>query len=197
MVETRNLSQYVEIHASNRYGRGNSIKRKMLAPWVFLRRPKSILDYGAGKNHMVEWFVAPGATVRHRFDPAVPEIATIPLLRYDLVTNTDVLEHLDESEIGTVLDDIRACCEDALFLVDTREAKTILPNGENAHATVRPAEWWPACIREFFPASELISSSNGRAYIRTWKAGPFAKAIAPLLKYLLLLAPHRKVGQQD
>jgi hypothetical protein len=192
MVETRNLSQYAEIHAANRYGPGGIIKQKLLAPWVLLRRPKSILDYGAGKNRMVERFIAPDAAIRHRFDPAVPEISSIPLPHYDLITNTDVLEHLDEDEIGVVLRDIRSRCEDALFLVDTRKAKTILPNGENAHATVRPAEWWLARVREFFPASELISSSNGRAYIRTWKAGTFAKAIAPLLRYLPL-APYEKV----
>lgn len=190
MVATRNLDQYVQIYAANRYGAGKSIKREMLAPWVFLRRPKSILDYGAGKNRMVEWFVAPGAKVRHRFEPAIPEISNIPLPHYDLILNTDVLEHLDEDEIVSVLADIRSHCNDALFLIDTREAKTILPNGENAHATVKPAEWWLTPVREFFPNAELISSANGRAYIRTWKAGPLAKMLAPLLRAIFSLLPY-------
>ncbi|WP_119270109.1 hypothetical protein [Taklimakanibacter deserti] len=182
MVETRNLSQYIEIHAAGkRYHDGRISNHKLLAPWVFLRRPRSILDYGSGKNRMVERFIAPGASIRHRFDPAVPEIATIPLPRYDLILNTDVLEHLDEDEIGTVLADIHSHCKDALFLVDTRQAKTILPNGENAHATVRPAEWWLGRIGELFPDAELITVSSGKAYIRTWKASSLSKAVAPVL----------------
>lgn len=134
---------------------------------------------------MIERFLAPGAVIRHRFDPAISEISTIPLPHYDLITNTDVLEHLDETEIGTVLDEIARHSDNAIFLIDTREARTILPNGENAHATVRPAEWWLARIRETFPNSELISAADDKALIRTWKAGILSKAIAPALGTIL------------
>lgn len=168
------------------------IKQRLLAPWVLLRRPKSILDYGAGKNHMVERFIAPGAAIRHRFDPAIPEISAIPLPRYDLIINTDVLEHLDEDEIGAVLEDIRSHCEDALFLVDTCEAKTFLPNGENAHATVRSAQWWLSHIGEIFPDSELVGAADEKALIRSWKAGFPAKAIAPFLGRALRLISAEK-----
>lgn len=187
MVATRNLAQYVEIHAANRYGPGGLVKQRQLAPWVLLRRPKSILDYGSGKNRMVERFLAPGAAVRHRFDPAIPEISKIPLPHYELITNTDVLEHLDEAEIGAVLAEIRSHCDDALILIDTCEAHTVLPNGENAHATVRSANWWLARIRRVFPSAELIDASDGKAFIRTWNAGLFSKAVAPLLGAALRL----------
>jgi hypothetical protein len=189
MVETRNLDQYAEIHRTKPYGRGGKIKRRLIAPWVFLRRPKSILDYGSGQNRMVEAFISPWTKVRHRYDPAIPAISKVPLDHYELVICTDVMEHLDANEIDPVLKHIRSLCDDALLLVDTQIAGTFLPNGENAHATVQSSDWWLVRVKRFFPDSELIDATNDRAYIRTWKAGPRAISAAPYVGLMIGMIP--------
>lgn len=184
MIETRNLSQYAELHQAKSYGGGTSRTYKTLAPWVLLLNPRSILDYGAGQNRMVETLVATRAKIRHRFDPAIPEISFIPLASYDLVTCTEVLEHLDESEVLSVLKQIHSLTKHALLAADTRAASTILPNGENAHATVKPAEWWLAKIREVFPEAEIARVKGSNTYIKTWRSGPLAHFFATTVRGL-------------
>ena len=43
-----------------------------------------------------------------RYDPAIPELSTIPIERADFIVNTDVLEHIPEQDIGDVLEHISA-----------------------------------------------------------------------------------------
>lgn len=175
MVSTRNLEQYAEIHSRQRYGNGSAKARRWIEPWVLVRRPASILDYGAGQSKMVELLQAKTLSVRHRFDPAIPEISNVPHSRYDIVTCTDVLEHLDEAEIPAVLSHIRSLTTHAIIAADTRPADTVLPNGENAHATVQPPEWWAARITEVFGSAELVHVTGTSAIFRTWKASPLDK----------------------
>jgi len=170
MVNTRNLEQYQAIHSQRQYGTGSAKARRWIEPWVIARSPTSILDYGAGQSRMVELLRAQTLSVRDRYDPAIPEINSLPRDRYDLVTCTDVLEHLDEGEIPTVLKHIHSLTTHAIIAADTRPADTLLPNGENAHATVRPAEWWAKRIEEIFGAAELIHITGTSAIFRTWNA---------------------------
>lgn len=178
MVQTRNLEQYKIIHQSQAYGQGAAKTRRRIGPWVVLKRPLSMLDYGAGRSKMVDLINSPGLSVRHRFDPAISEIATVPLSSYDLVTCTDVLEHLDESEINQVLAHIKSLSAAAIIAADTRPASTVLPSGENAHATVQPPEWWQRKIEAIFGCGELIHVSGTSAIFRTWHATPLDTAKA-------------------
>jgi hypothetical protein len=168
-VATRNLSQYEEIHRSTSYVNAGRWRR-YIRPWVEELRPHSILDYGCGRSSMVTEF---DAKIKHAYDPAIPGSDTIPLPRYDMVLCIDVMEHLDEPEVDQVFAEIAGLTGRALFLIDTVEAKTILPNGENAHATIRSYEWWRSQLAKHFPVVERIATGR-RVGLKTWRSSPFA-----------------------
>jgi hypothetical protein len=190
MTDTRNLEHYAELHRTKAYGRGNSKIRRTIAPWVFLMNPQSILDYGAGQSRLVEQLIAPAAKTRHRFDPAIPAISTIPRETYDLVVSVDVLEHLDEPEIDSVLADIKRLSNRAILVADTRPASTILANGENAHATIQPPAWWQQKIVQTFPYTKLLGQADSNTIFATWHTPFWHRPAASLLKAFLRTGEH-------
>lgn len=167
-IATRNLQQYKEIHASGRYASRTDKRMPIVAPLVAVVRPRSILDYGSGKSQMALNIPSPDLEVRDRFDPAVPEISRVPRERYDMVTCMDVLEHLDDAEIDPFLRHIASLTPNAVLAVTTVAAKTILPNGENAHATIRPAGWWVDRVRAVFPDAAKVWEHGQVAVIATF-----------------------------
>lgn len=114
---------------------------------------KSALDYGAGKGGQYSTVLPNhpegtrfedllGFEVK-RYDPAVPGIDIKPTGKFDLVWCTDVMEHIPEEDIDYVISCLAALTRKALFVtVGSYPAKKTLPNGENAHVTQKPAEWW-------------------------------------------------------
>ena len=105
----------------------------------------TLLDYGCGKGHQYlvmrahkRWRVLP-----HCYDPAVPGLDVMPPGMFGGVICTDVLEHVPEEEVVLVLARIFSRAKRFVFLtVCTREAKKKLPDGRNAHLTIRPEDWW-------------------------------------------------------
>ena len=62
-------------------------------------------------------------------------------------TNFDVLEHIYVSDVATVLRDIFSHAKKLVILnVACYEANALLPNGENAHITVRNPHWWKGAL---------------------------------------------------
>lgn len=116
---------------------------------------RSALDYGAGKMTQYVDTVKghpDGTTLESilgfevtKYDPAVPGIDVEPTGKFDLVWCTDVMEHIPEEDIDYIVHRLAALTRKALFVtVATYAAKKRLPNGENAHVTQKPAEWWEA-----------------------------------------------------
>ena len=57
--------------------------------------------------------------------------------------STDVLEHIPEKVIPKTLNQIFERADKFVYLaICTRLAHAILPNGENAHCTVKEPDWW-------------------------------------------------------
>lgn len=112
------------------------------------------LDYGCGKGNQYAKLIeidGKSATLEEhlgfpvmKFDPAVPQFAERKRLTpRDIVWCTDCLEHIPEEDIRWVANDLSSFAVKALFVtVATYPAKKRLPNGENAHITQKPAEWW-------------------------------------------------------
>jgi len=117
---------------------------------------RTLLDYGAGKGRLyrapAEAFGATrGTTLKDHwgldevtlYDPAYPAHDELPRGTFDGVICTDVLEHVPGDDVPWVLGEIFAYAEKFVYLnVACYPAKKILPNGENAHCTVQPQEWW-------------------------------------------------------
>jgi hypothetical protein len=115
---------------------------------------QSVLDYGAGGsdwqqqgfdpesglsacqyfNLQQAWRYEPGRGLDER------QLA-------DAVVSFDVLEHVFVADVPQVLRDMLACCGKLLVLnVACYAAAATLPCGENAHVTVRTAQWWKGML---------------------------------------------------
>lgn len=113
---------------------------------------KTVLDYGCGGSDWnIPGFENEGSAVEffslkrvHRYEPArdIDERASV-----DCVVCFDVLEHIYVSDVATVLRDIFSHAKKLVILnVACYEANALLPNGENAHITVRNPHWWKGAI---------------------------------------------------
>lgn len=116
--------------------------------WVAKRfDAASVLDYGCGQGRLGMALRAHELTCRD-YDPAVvgKELRPLPA---DLVTCTDVLEHIEPEKVGTVLKHIRALARKAIFVVVClRPSNKLLGDGRNAHLLVRSKAWWEAKVDE-------------------------------------------------
>ncbi len=116
---------------------------------------KTVLDYGAGKGlfykpypdepdgsrirALPDW----GQTRVTCYDPGYEPFSAPPEGKFDGVISTDVLEHIPEEDIPWVLDGIFGHAGSFVYVVAAcYPAKKILPDGQNAHCTIQPPEWW-------------------------------------------------------
>lgn len=132
-------------------------------------RNPTILDYGAGRStfyRTMQWLM-PHVSVSE-YDPGVqwldywPPVGFDPKDRYDLVLCTDVMEHVEEQFVHDTLQRIRDVTRHAvLFNIALTPSKSVLPNGANAHLTVKPAHWWEKKLALVFRELELLPQHKG------------------------------------
>lgn len=150
------VDQYKLLHSKPRvgpegapviYGAGvRSTKRaKFLQEMITKYQVESLLDYGCGKG--LAWTrdrLQDQLNIKvYLYDPAVDRFSKRPKGPRDMTWCADVMEHIPEENVQWVLEDIyklsRKC---VYFSIAMDLADAILPNGENAHCTVKPKEWW-------------------------------------------------------
>jgi hypothetical protein len=126
-------------------------------------KAQTILDYGSGKGKQYEprlikdesgkqwpsiidyWDVDEIAC----YDPSYEPYSKLPEGKFDGVISTDVLEHCPEQDVPWIIDEIFGYATRFVFAnVACYPALKRLPNGENAHCTIKPAEWWEALFRQ-------------------------------------------------
>jgi len=122
---------------------------------------RTVLDYGSGRG----WHVGllEGMTVTC-YDPAYPPLEELPNEVYDGVCCVEVLEHVPEEELTDTLMAIYVRAQKAVFLtISVVEANARLPNGENAHCTVQPPEWWDERLKNFraLVPTMIVYTKNG------------------------------------
>jgi hypothetical protein len=169
MSDDNLIDQYKQIHATRTYGDTSIKNLRYLRPQVQVLAPKSILDFGCGRSRLVDVLgQSVGAEIK-RYDPAIPEFSTPPQGVYDLLTNIDVLEHVPEDKLDTVVGQMASLCRNAIIVIDMRPAEAVLPNGENAHCTLRSQDWWQQYLGKHFKYVEPIRvTRTSRAAFRTW-----------------------------
>ncbi len=135
---------------------------------------KTILDYGSGGcDWTTKNFDENGDSAQEfynldqcsRFEPArnIDERGQV-----DCVLSFDVLEHVYIADIDATLSDIFSCAKKLVILnIACYPANALLPNGENAHITVRDSFWWKAQLDNFalkYPNTyiQLITSRDWR-----------------------------------
>ena len=117
---------------------------------------QSLLDYGSGKGQQYRYWPYRDADGNaygniqaywgvpvHCYDPAYEPYSHLPEGTFDGVVCTDVLEHVPEEDVPWVLDELFAYAQRFVFAnVACFPAAKRLPNGQNAHCTVKPVKWW-------------------------------------------------------
>ena len=111
---------------------------------------KTVLDYGGGGSDWDAPGFDPGTNESakqffqlqtvHTFEPAR---GLMEKKKADCVVCMDVLEHIFIEDIPKVVNELFSLSKKLLVVnVACYKAAALLPNGENAHITVRGADWW-------------------------------------------------------
>tara|TARA_R100001509_G_scaffold132729_1_gene86257 strand:- start:7558 stop:8094 length:537 start_codon:yes stop_codon:yes gene_type:complete len=108
------------------------------------KKPKSILDYGCGKALFHKHFLPTifRGIMIFCYDPAVKDFENKPQKEIDLTLCIDVMEHVQEDKIDEVLKDLFTNTKFVFLTITCYDAIQKLPNGKNAHYTVKPPSWW-------------------------------------------------------
>jgi hypothetical protein len=133
----------------------------------------TILDYGCGKGQQYwprrtadpdEGVEYPdiksywGVQAIQCYDPAYQPHNNLPAGKFDGVVCTDVLEHCPEEDIDWIIAELFGYATRFVFAtVACYPASKHLPNGENAHVTIRAPQWWEgpfAAAAARYPAIE-------------------------------------------
>ena len=163
--------------------------RHLILPHFKEHAIKSVLDYGSG-----------GAVWEHEgFDQesrksakdffSLDKVAIYEPARSidqrrksECVICMDVLEHVFVLDVPTVLRDIFSYAENLVVLnVACYKAAAVLPNGENAHITVRKPMWWKGVldlISTEFPSVNILlfccPTYRSVKIFESWKADEWA-----------------------
>jgi 2-polyprenyl-3-methyl-5-hydroxy-6-metoxy-1,4-benzoquinol methylase len=139
--------RYKQLHKELKF-KGYSLKKWIptIAQITSNANINSILDFGCGEArcwsdfNLKELFDIKKYDL---YDPGREEYSVLPDKKYDMVICIDVLEHIPENLLDTVLEQIITRTNKVFFCtISTRLASKILSNGQNAHATVKPRAWW-------------------------------------------------------
>lgn len=114
---------------------------------------RSILDYGSGKGMQYRpMALSDGSSSIQEYwgveriqcyDPGYEPFSRLPEEPFDGVIATDVLEHCPEADLPWIVAEIFSMARKFVFAsVACHPAVKRLPNGENAHCTVRPPAFW-------------------------------------------------------
>jgi len=123
----------------------NLCKKAMLSDEI-----KTVLDYGGGGSNWdaPDFDSETGVSAKeffkldtvNTFEPARNKMEKVPS---DCVVCMDVLEHIYLADVPNVVEELFSLASKLLVVnVACYEAAALLPNGENAHITVRGPDWW-------------------------------------------------------
>jgi hypothetical protein len=116
----------------------------------------SWFDFGAGNSAASVMSLSKniGIEIYHWHDLGVENHSQNKLDKYDLVTSFDVLEHIHVAKIPSIVKSLFEKSNKVIFCsISSRLASAELPDGNNAHITLYPFEWWGG----YFILSRVIS----------------------------------------
>lgn len=154
---------YNDTHPKHFSGKLSQLQVREIATLIKWANPDRILDYGSGKGFQYlekriheQW----GGLLPYCYDPGVIQLGKKPEGLFGGVICTDVMEHIDEADVGEILKDIFQSLNTdgpafAYFHISTRPAGKTFENGENVHLTVRPESWWNKQIDRFQGRDDL------------------------------------------
>jgi hypothetical protein len=164
--EYREQLQFMHLCAERNWGSSGHAwagRVKALAHHV---QARSILDYGSGAGTLKPLLF--GFNVSE-YDPGIPGKDNPPEPA-DLIVCTDVMEHIEPECLESVIAHIHQLTKRAaFFVIATREAHAILPDGRNAHLIVRRGKWWIKMLRRWRWRLAVRSLEDGEVLIVAYK----------------------------
>lgn len=162
-------AQQRELHELEPYGVWGDhdlevVARMVSSMYCRTEREITVLNYGAGNGSLAVALQALFKPVNvTNYDPFHPLWRNDPEPGlHDITVCTDVMEHIEEQCVDNTLkymaERTRA---GAIFTISLNEAGKNLPNGRNAHITLKPAKWWVAKISRYFVPVEGATNDEG------------------------------------
>ncbi|MDO6351144.1 hypothetical protein Q3Y53_01190 [Synechococcus sp. YX-04-1] len=164
-----------EAHAiRNNYGNSSSYSNKKSFKYLLTipeaikaasqaQNISSLLDHGCGRGGLKECIdSAQFLSIRtYNYDPAIPEFATLPKEKFDIVTSIDVLEHIGREDIDSTLTEIKGLTDKFFFFcIDLLPASKRTSDGRNFHFLIAPADWWCQKLKEHFKIATFIEAGE-------------------------------------
>lgn len=153
VVSSEYINQYQKLHAQDPMmfsGQQTLYVKNAIKKIINHYGCKTMLDYGCGKGlqYTLEKANADWGVEIFLFDIGVKEFSIKPSGIFDLVSSTDMLEHCEEGDIKEILKELDSYSNKIVLVsISTRLARKTLPDGRNAHLTVKPSDWWIEQIR--------------------------------------------------
>ena len=175
MLLTQEYKQaLLNLHTRSRWGitagkyAGDSIFRLLEANPAI----QTILDYGCGEGTLKNWIEDKGITDKDwtLYDPGMLRYQKIPTGKFDLVITTDVLEHVEEIALDSVLKHLRELTGKFLY----NEIACYLANaifedgpykGQPLHINLKAPDAWR--LRLAHPSFDIVESYP--SLIHGWK----------------------------
>lgn len=151
-MEWEYTDQYKKIYDdSPLYGRSGRYYIRLIETIIAEKNISSVFDFGCGRNANIILYLSkkfPHLKLLG-YDPAIKENTelttdVIPTdTKFDLIISTDCLEHIPQNELPQCFEVFKKIDpKHMLHVICTREAEQILPDGTNAHKTIKPRIWW-------------------------------------------------------
>ena len=173
-------------YESEAYNKFQLIKFKdLILPYFEKYSIKTVLDYGSGGS---DWEKAGFDQNNNDSAKDFFSLETISIYepargidqrkKSDCVVCCDVLEHIFILDVPTVLRDICSYAKGLVVLnIACYEAHALLPNGENAHISIRDPMWWKGTLDTIsidFPSVNILLLCTTDFYtvqiFERWKA---------------------------
>ena len=170
----------IKIAAENAYNSFQLQKFRHVCKEQFINNKiDTVLDYGGGGSdwNAPNFEPTSGKSAKQFFE--ITEVTTFEPARNlmakkksDCVVCVDVLEHVFLADVANIVHELFSLTKKILVVnVACYEAAALLPNGENAHITVRSPDWWKGVldtISVHFPLVKVClfcSTQNGEGII--------------------------------
>ncbi|MBQ9273560.1 MAG: glycosyltransferase family 29 protein [Succinivibrio sp.] len=169
------LQNYIELHAQDS-GYGSSGVHFLDECCLFINslKPRTVLDYGCGKGALIRRLSHIYPDIEFIFyDPAIPGYSQLLIDKCDLIICTDVLEHIPQTELPATLERMAGLSENCFLVLHHYAAGQLLPDGTNAHCTIKPPCWYHQLLLNFFDVvSPLPARSALNSAVITFRVNP-------------------------
>jgi len=154
---------------------------KIIKKIIMQYRCKSLLDYGCGKaKYYFNDFIVKNEKFPNLkdywkvkiklYDPAVKQFNKFTSKKYDISICVDVLEHFPLEDIDWIIEDFLSKSLKVVFVnISCSYALALLPNGQNAHITVKSPKWWERKLVELSKKYQDLSIIGSCSYLDSEK----------------------------